>query len=256
MKFSPCLEWLFADEAEVFTDRIALAKQAGFATFEFWRTSNKDVDAIAAAAMAYDIAVTGFVAEPMIALTDPANHERFLAGLRDSTALAQRLGAGVLIAQAGNDLPGRTRDEQRRALVTCLTAAASILKGTGVRLGLEPLNTLIDHKGYYLHSTAEALDIVDEIGAPEIRLTYDIYHAAVMGESTSDILAGRVDRVAHVHVADHPGRGAPGTGGVDLRERVEWLVANGYDGPIGLEYKPQGGTRRTLEAVMAQFAAS
>ncbi len=61
---------------------------------------------------------------------------------------------------------------------------ADVLKGSGVRVGLEPLNTRIDHVGYYLSSTVEGLDIVDEVGRPEIGIVYDIYHSAVMGERT------------------------------------------------------------------------
>ena len=251
MKFSACLEWLFADEAPDFADRVRLAKKAGLDAVEFWLWSNKDIDAVETAVRETGITVSGFVAEPMIALTDPANREAFLAGLKTSVAVAQRLGAGVLIAQAGNDLAGRTRAEQRAALVKCLKDAALVLEGTGVRLGVEPLNTLIDHKGYFLASTAEGLDIVDEVGRPEIGIVYDVYHSAVMGERTEDVLAGRVDRVAHVHVADHPGRNDPGTGTIDLKPRLEWLVANGYSGAIGLEYRPLGVTSKTLGTALA-----
>jgi hydroxypyruvate isomerase len=166
-------------------------------------------------------------------------------------AVAKRLGAPVLIAQAGDELPGRSRAEQRAALVACLGQAADVLAGTGVVLGVEPLNTRIDHQGYFLGSTFEALDIIDEVGRPEIAIVYDIYHSAVMHERTEEVLDGRVDRVAHVHVADHPGRHAPGSGTIDLRDRLAWLVAHGYAGAVGLEFKPEHGTPPTLLADMA-----
>lgn len=246
MHLSACIEWLFADEAKDVADRIRLAKAQGLDAVEFWLWSNKDLDAIELALRETGLPLSGFVAEPMVALTDPANHAAFLAGLKQSTEVAQRLGAQVLIAQTGNVLPHRSREDQREALVTCLRAAADVLAGTGVRLGVEPLNSLIDHRGYFLSATSEALDIVDEVGRPEIGIVYDLYHSAVMGERIEDVLAGRVHHVIHAHVADHPGRNEPGTGEIDLAARLNWLFAQGYTGRVGLEYRP---TLPTSEAI-------
>jgi len=249
MKLSACIEWLFADASGDFAERIRLAKASGFDAVEFWHWSNKDLDAIEAALRETGLSLTGFVAEPMIALTDPANHAAFLEGLSASLAQAQRLGATVLIAQAGDDLPGRSREEQHDALVACLAGAAEILKGSGVRLGVEPLNTFIDHKGYYLSSTREALNIVDEVARPEIGIVHDLYHSYVMGERIEDVLRQRVSRVVHAHVADHPGRNDPGLGEIDLAQRLDWLFANGYSGPVGLEYKPAAATAGAMASV-------
>lgn len=253
MKLSACIEWLFSDATENFADRIRMAKDAGLDAVEFWFWSNKDIDAIEAALKQTGLPLSGFVAEPMIALTDPANREAFLAGLATSVSTAQRLGAKVLIAQAGNDLEGRSREEQHISLVETLRAAADVLAGTGVRLGVEPLNTLIDHKGYYLSSTREGLNIVDEVGRPEIGVVYDLYHSYVMGEKIEDVLRDRVAHVVHAHVADHPGRNDPGSGEIDLAARLKWLFANGYSGAVGLEYKPLGSTAETIAAIRARL---
>lgn len=249
MKLSACIEWLFSDATDDVAQRIRLAKQSGIEAVEFWFWSNKDLDAIEAALKETGLTLSGFLAEPMIPLTNPANKHAFLAGLKTSIETAQRLGAKVLIAQAGDDLAGKSRAEQRASLIDILRAAAEVLQGTGVRLGVEPLNTLIDHKGYYLASTAEALDIVDEVGRPEIGIVYDLYHSAVMGEHIEDVLAGRVQHVLHAHVADHPGRNDPGNGKVDLGKRLAWLFANGYSGAVGLEYKPDGSTAEAMPLV-------
>jgi len=249
MQLSACIEWLFADEAEDIGTRIRLARAAGLDDVEFWFWSNKDLDAVEMALKQTGVSLSGFVAEPMIALTDPANHTAFLEGLKRSVDVANRLGARVLIAQAGNDLPGRSRAEQREALTACLAAAADLLKGSGIRLGVEPLNTRIDHQGYFLPSTAEALDMVDDVARPEIGLVYDLYHSLVMEEEPEQVLAGRVDRIIHVHVADHPGRNDPGTGGLDLGTPLAWLFANGYSGRVGLEYRPLEGTTAGLDRV-------
>ncbi len=176
MRISACIEWLFAPEAENFADRIRLAHENGVEAVEFWKWTDKDVDAIEAALKETGIELTSFVAEPMIPLTDIANKDRFLDGLKESIAVAQRLGAHTLIAQAGDDLPGKSRDEQTGALIETLTHAGEILKGTGVRLGVEPLNTLIDHVGYFLPSTVKGLEIAKATGRPEVGVIYDVYH--------------------------------------------------------------------------------
>ncbi len=251
MRFSACIEWLFAEDGD-FPERVRAAHAAGLDAVEFWRWSNKDIDAIEAAVRDTGIAVAGLVAEPMVPLTDPAQHDAFLEGLKRSIEVAHRLGAPALIAQAGADLPGHPRVAQREALVGALGRSADILANSGVVLMLEPLNTRVDHAGYFLSSTVEGLDIIDEVGRPEVRLIYDIYHSAVMDEEIADVLAGRLDRIVHVHLADAPGRHEPGSGSMDWQRRLAWLEAAGYAGLVGLEYKPTGPTIDTLRALRAR----
>ena len=208
-----------------------------FDAVEFWNAADKDLDALGAAARRAGVAVNDFSAEPGVDLTDPANHDAFLSGLAASRDRAVKLGAPILLYVAGNALPGVPRAEQHAAIVTALRRAADVLAGSGVILALEPINTG-ERPNTFLPLTPEALDIVDEVGRPEVKLLYDMYHSAVMGEHMTDVLAGRVDRIAHVHLADHPGRHEPGTGGVPWRENLAWLRANGYRGRVGLEFKP------------------
>ncbi|HTM76647.1 MAG TPA: TIM barrel protein, partial [Devosia sp.] len=223
------------------------AKAAGFDAVEFWAWSNKNLDAIEDALGQTGLALAGILAEPLAALTDPADHNRFLDGLVQSLAAAQRLGTKVLIAQAGPELPGLPRNRQRAALIDALGKSAQVLAGSGVRLALEPLNILVDHPGYFLPSTVEGLDIVDAVNRPEIALLYDVYHSMVMGEVPATVLAGRVNRLAHIHLADHPGRHQPGSAGLDLASALRWLQANGYTRYAGLEYRPIGDTAASFE---------
>ena len=246
LKYSACIELLFAKEEANLPSRISMAKDADLEGVEFWKWNGKDLDGIASALKATELPLTGMVAEPMIPITDPGNHDEFLAGLQSSVEVAQRLGCPILIAQTGDDLDGFTHAEQRSALISCLKRAADVLKGTGVTLAVEPLNTLIDHAGYFLSSTVEGLDIIDEVNRKEIRILYDIYHSAVMGEEISEVLSGRVDRIVHVHLADLQGRGEPGSGNLDYEGRLKWLQDEGYEGFIGLEYMPTKETVETL----------
>lgn len=254
MRLSACIEMLFVAEAPDLVERMRLAAEASFDRVEFWHWRNKDVAAIDEARRELGLAIAGLLAEPVTNLTDPACHDDFLAGLGQSIAVAQGLEAPVLIAQAGNELPEKPRAEQHRAIIAALGRAADLLAGTGVILALEPLNTHIDHPGYYLSSTGEGLDIVDSVGRPEIKLLYDVYHSMVMGEEPSHVLAGRVDRIAHLHVADHPGRHQPGTGGLALAQALAWIEGQGYAGAAGLEFLPKGATLPAVAEARAHLA--
>ncbi|MGN6682384.1 MAG: hydroxypyruvate isomerase family protein [Devosia sp.] len=263
-KYSACIEWLFADaqslpplpgtpEANIvegvavsFPDRIRWAKAAGLDAVEFWHWSSKDLDAVKAALNETGLPLAGILCEPIAQITDPEQHGRFLEGVQASLLAAQMLGAPMMIAQSGDDRHGVPREKQHAALVKVLGEAADVLKGSGVVLALEPLNDRVDHPGYYLTSTVEGLDIVDEVDRPEVRLLYDIYHSAMMGEHIEDVLEGRLDRVVHVHLADTQGRGEPGSGNMDWQARLHWLAEHGYSGFVGLEYRPSKGTLESL----------
>lgn len=254
MRLSACIEMLFVKEAPDFVGRMRLAAEAGFDMVEFWHWRNKDIAAIDKARRTLGLAIAGLLAEPVADLTDPARHDEFLAGLKESIAVARRLDASLLIAQAGSELPGRSRAGQHQSIIAALSRAGDLLAGTGVALALEPLNTRIDHPGYYLSSTEEGLDIIDAVGRPEIRLLYDLYHSMVMGEAPALVLAGRVDRIAHLHIADHPGRHQPGTGGLALAEALAWIEGQGYAGAAGLEFLAKGATLPAVAEARAHLA--
>lgn len=245
-RFSACIDMLFVPETEDVARRIHLARAEGFGLVEFWLWSNKDLDAIEQALQETGVRLAGIVAEPFAELTRESDHDRFLAGLEKSRDVALRLGAPILICQSGPLLAGVDRTRQHDALTIAMARSADILAGSGVRLALEPLNDRVDHPGYYLTSTEEGLDIADAVDRPEIGITYDMYHSMVMGEDPELVVAGRVNRVAHVHLADHPGRNQPGSGELPLKQKLDWLLAQGYDGAVGLEFKPTGTTADAL----------
>ena len=82
------------------------------------------------------------------------------------------------------------------------------------------------------------LDLVEAVNSPNLRLLYDVWHSAVMGEDMAEVLAGRIHLVAHVQVADMDDRNEPGTGSVDWAKVMQVLRDLGYSGAIGLEYFP------------------
>lgn len=248
-RFSACIEMLFVPETDDFAERIHLAKAEGFDLVEFWLWANKDLDAVERALQETGVKLAGIVAEPFAELTREGDHDRFLAGLEQSCDVALRLGANVLICQSGPLLAGVDRARQHEALTTAMARSADVLKGSGVRLALEPLNDRVDHPGYYLTSTTEGLDICDAVNRPEIGITYDMYHSMVMGEDPEVVVAGRLDCIFHVHLADHPGRNEPGSGSLPIKQKLAWLEAQGYDGAVGLEFRPTGSTADAVKVM-------
>jgi hydroxypyruvate isomerase len=266
MELSGCLESLFLREHQTVDARIRACAAAGLQSVEFWQWRDKDLDKIERALADTGVALTQFSTEPRSPIVDPATHRDFLAGVRDSAAAAKRLkahGLCVLVDDRGVGAPtseprAASRAAQHAAIITALKQAGPIAEDAGIVLLVEPLNSELDHKGYFLDRTPEGLDIIEEVGHPAVRLLYDMYHSKMMGEDFAEVLAGRGSLVGHVHVADVPGRHEPGKGTVDWRAGMAALAAEGYRGRVGLEFWPSNGTvdalKRTRMALSGEAA--
>ena len=264
MLLSACIETLFTEEAD-FVQRAWSAYRAGADGIEFWRWRGKDVHGLHAMLGETGLRVFAFMSEhaglstETESLVDTSAHKQFLQGVADSSRIATMLGCPFLVVHSGMRLPGASDGQQRDAVVAGLKKAARIADGQGVTLAIEPLNTHTDHPGHFLNRTSDALDIVDEVGSPRVRLVYDLYHSLVMGEDPERVLNGRVDRLGHVHLADVPGRHESGTGTADWNKVVGWLAQQGYRGGLGLECFPLGDSRMVLadtRAVLRPFLGS
>lgn len=256
MKLAACIEWLFADVTDDIAERIHLAATNGMQGVEFHLWRNKDLGAIERALGETGLPLTSFVVEPRRSLVAPAEHSEFLDALRETLPQARRLKCTYLVIASGFTLPDVPRGQQHDAIVSVLKKGAKLAEDAGVTLILEPLNDKVDHPGMYLVSVSEGLDVVDEVASPALKLIFDAYHSNVMGDDPAAVLRGRFDRVAHVQVADNPGRGAPGTGNIDFTALMRTLNDGGYQGSIGLEYKLNGAsTRETLEQTRRALGA-
>ena len=239
---------LFKAEHVDVADRIRAAYAAGLDAVEFWSWRDKPLDAIERTLRDTGMALTGFLVDPRCRIVDPTTHAAFQDSVRESIAIAGRLGAQALIVVTGDEMTDRSRDAQHQAVVNALRGAAPMAEAAGVVLVLEPLNTIVNHPGYFLSSTEEGLGIVEEVGSPAVRLLYDLYHSVVMGEQPAQVLSHRGHLVGHVHIADAPGRHELGTGSIDWTGSLALLRREGYQGPIGLEYRPTGDTNASLAA--------
>jgi hydroxypyruvate isomerase len=237
MKLSACIEWLFADEEQDITQRIYRAADAGFYGVEFHLWRDKPIERIRRALDETGLVLTSFCVDPRRSIVDPNERDAFLEALRDSIEPAHQLGCQQMIIASGFLMEAVSAEEHYERALASLTEAAAMSSDNGITLLLEPLNTRVDHPGMYLDSVATGLDLVDAVNSPGLKLVYDAYHSSVMGDDFTVVLAGRMGSVAHIQIADMPGRGAPGTGAIDWQAVLAMLDAQGYSGAIGLEFK-------------------
>ncbi len=152
----------------------------------------------------------------------------------------QKLNCLVGIAPAGADL-----DALRSTLVDNLKFAAAELGKQNIKLLVEPINTR-DIPGFYLCRTQQALELFREVASPNLYLQYDIYHMQIMEGDLGPTIKANLPRIAHLQIADNPGRNEPGTGEINHAFLFELLDKEGYQGYVGAEYKPRGKTDEGL----------
>lgn len=169
----------------------------------------------------------------------------FRDGVGRAIGYAQALGVGQLNCLAGKAPAGVDPAVAHATLVENLRFAAAALGEAGLKLLIEPINT-IDIPGFFVNRTAQALQILDEVGAANAFLQYDLYHAQRMEGELAATLEKHLPRIAHVQLADNPGRHEPGTGEVNYAFLFRHLDRIGYAGWIGCEYKPATTTEAGL----------
>jgi len=129
----------------------------------------------------------------------------------------------------------------RATFVDNLRFAAPRFAAAGIRLLIEPINSF-DMPGFYLNHTKQALDLIRDAGTDNLYVQYDIYHMQRMEGELANTIKANMPKIAHVQLADTPGRHEPGTGEINYRYLLGFLDAIGYRGWIGCEYKPKGDT--------------
>ena len=217
-----------------FQDAIRRVKELGFDAVETYDWKNLDMDAVRAACEETGVELLSMCTTEF-RMTDPTFRSLWLEGLKESCEAAKKLGVGKLITQVGPDT-GAERAVQHEAIVQTLKDAKPILDTYGVVLMLEPLNTYVNHPGYYLTSSAEAFDIVREVDHPCVKIVFDIYHQQVMEGNIISNVTNNLDCIAHLHAAGNPGRNELQYGEINYHAIFDAIDKAGYTGACGLEY--------------------
>lgn len=175
----------------------------------------------------------------------PDRVAEFRAGVGRAIEYATTLGVPQLNCLAGKAPAGVDDEALRATFVDNLKFAAAELKKAGLKLLIEPINTY-DIPGFWLNRTAQTVAILDEVGADNAFVQYDIYHAQRMEGEIAATLEKQLARIGHIQLADNPGRHEPGTGELNWAFLFAHLDRIGYRGWIGCEYKPATTTEAGL----------
>jgi hydroxypyruvate isomerase len=249
-RFSANLSMLFTEHD--FLDRFDAAARSGFKGVEYIGPYDHAPDVVAARLKKNGLSQVLF----NLPAGDWAGGERgigclpdrvgeFREGVDTAIAYARALGCDQVNCLAGIAPEGVAPDVVENAFVENLKFAADRLERAGIRLLVEAINT-IDIPGFFLATSEQALRIIDRVGSRNLYFQYDIYHMQIMEGDLARTIERNLGRIAHIQLADNPGRHEPGTGEINYPFLYEHLDRIGYSGWIGAEYKPSAGTEAGL----------
>lgn len=180
---------------------------------------------------------------------DPGRIGEFQDGVREGIQYARELGVKKLNCLAGIVPPGLDRFAAYDTLVRNLQFASDKLRPHDIALLIEPVNTY-DVPGFFLSRTDQALDVIRDTQRDNIFIQFDIYHMQRMEGELAATISSNLSRIAHIQIADNPGRNEPGSGEISFPFLFDHLDRLGYQGWIGCEYKPSKQTEKTLSFMM------
>ncbi len=225
----------------------------GFEAYEFWGWQGENLDAIAEAQRRTGVVLAGICTTKFV-LNDPALREDYIMGIRESIEAAKRLDCRRLITQVGQAIDGVTRSVQHDSIVDGLKACAPILEDAGVELVVEPLNTIYDHKGYYLDRSDEAFRMIREVGSSNVKVLFDVYHQQITEGNLIENMRNNVGLIGHIHIAGVPGRHEILRGSeVHYPAILAALKEAGYQGAVGLEYFPLNDHEEGLKEILQKM---
>lgn len=236
-----------------FAEAIRRVRALGFDAAETYNWKELDAESVRRACAENSVELLSMCTTEF-RMTDEAFRSAWLDGLRESCAAARALGVKRLITQVGPDT-GAPREKQHENIVETLRQAAAILEDSGVTVMLEPLNTLVDHKGYYLWSAVEGVEIIREVNHPLVKMVFDIYHQQIMEGNIIPNITGNLDCIAHLHAAGHPGRNELQFGENDYNVIFAAVDRAGYTGACGLEYTPLMPPEESLAEALRRYGS-
>jgi len=241
MRFCANVSILFKEVP--FLERFERAARAGFSAVEFWWPAEPlDEVESAIAGAGLSVPLFNFDAGDMPAgdrglLSDPDRADRFRANVPRALELAEGLGTTRLNALVGLERAPGEREAQLRLAAENVAWAADQAAQVGADVLIEAVNTF-ENGPYLLSTTRQSAAFVERVERPNVRLQYDAYHMQRMEGNLVATLTEFAPQIAHIQVADSPGRGEPGTGEINYPFVLDAIEALGYDGWIGLEYSP------------------
>lgn len=234
MKYSLCLDPMF--EGYDYYDKVKKAAETGYDGVEFWKVSEIDPQKMRRVCGDCGVRVATFNCGGAWVYHLSSAPKELLRNLEENLAVARELDAEFVLLMSGNRL--HTAPCQENIIIENLKRAAPLAEKYGVKLLLEPLNSLVDHKGYFLDNSGTGYEIMKCVDSPYISLLFDLYHMQIMEGNLIASLTENLAYTGHLHIAGVPGRHEPFLGEIfcpAVLETVEWA---GYQGFVGAEYFP------------------
>jgi hydroxypyruvate isomerase len=245
-RFSANLTFLWPDRPVI--ERVAAAARAGFRRAEILFVHDQDPAALERALRDHGLSLDLFDPRPgdwskgeRGLLSVPGREAEFADSVREAIENARRFGTRKINALAGIPPPGTPHERAFETAVANLSAAAPLVEAAGLQILVEAINN-VDMPGYFASTVDLAALIVQAADSPVVRLQLDQYHVGMAGHDARAALRRYQPLVAHVQIADVPGRHEPGTGGQPIAAFLADLDALGYPGCVGLEYRPLADT--------------
>lgn len=235
-----------------FLQRFDLAARLGFGAVEFWWPSGEDLPAVVHQVRdaGLKVALINFDAGAMAQgerglLNHPGRQAEFRANVPVALEFAQQIGCTRLNALVGKWLPDEPHEAQLARVCENLAWACGQAAEAGATVLVESLNNY-ENAGYLVCDTPSTIRLLQQVGAPNLRYQYDIYHMQRMEGNIVPTLTANRDWIGHIQVADAPGRHQPGTGELHYLFIFQAIAAGGYGGYVGLEFNPHGELAESL----------
>jgi hydroxypyruvate isomerase len=237
-------------------ERPAAARAAGFDAIEFWWPwpdpvpPDAEIEGFVAAVRDAGVHLIGLnffagdVAGPDCGvLSIPGRSAEFRDNVEVTVGIGKALGVRAFNALYGNRVSETTPEQQDDLAVENLTLAARAAAAIDATILVEPVS---GPKPYPLRTASDVITVLDRLDATNVGFLCDLFHLANNGDDIDAVLAAYAHRIAHVQIADHPGRGEPGTGTLELDRYLSMIQASGYSGYVSLEYIP---TTTTIDSL-------
>jgi hydroxypyruvate isomerase len=182
--------------------------------------------------------------------TNDKDHTKYLDQIQKMLDFANEIGCKKGIILSGMTQKNLSKEKMIANLTKAYTKAVKMAEKAKITLVLEPLNTLVDHAGFFLDGTEESVKIVRKINSPNLKLLYDVYHMQIMQGNIIDFLSKNIDIVGHFHSAGVPGRAELFDTEVNYPAIIKTIDKLGYKGCFGLEYFPKLDHAKSLKQTL------
>lgn len=247
IKFSLCLDPVLTDYN--LYDRVKIATNQGFDGVEFWDIESMDPGKMRKVCEENHIKIANVNCKDAWNFNMAGRCSFIRKNMEETFCLANELGAVNILVLAGEITSKESC--QKSIIIENLKRLAEPAEKYQIRVNIEALNSLVEHKGYFLVSSGILFEIIKCVDSPWIRCVYDIYHMQIMEGNIISNMTKNIDLIGHVHSAGCPGRHEHFYGEINYPNVLRAVNESGYDGFVGLEYFPSYESEKSIADVLA-----